>query len=475
MEPAAAIARIAEIVGDRGVVAPADAAAYLTDYRALYAGAAAAIVQPSSTDECAAVLRICNAAGIGVVPQAGNTGYCGGATPFDAARQIVLSLARMRAIRHLDSIGFTLTAEAGVILADAQAAAEREGLLFPLSLGSEGSCRIGGNLSTNAGGLNVVRYGTARDLVLGLEVVLPNGDVLDDLKGLRKDNTGYDLKSLFLGAEGTLGIITAAVLKLYPRPRSLQTAWLAVASVAAANRIVGAARRRTGDQLVSAEYLSRKSLALVLEHVAGVRDPLAAPHEHYLLLELAGSLDDAQLREILEGLLAGGLADGEIVDGTLAESNAQREALWRLRETVPEAERHTGQCIKHDISVPIAAIPEFLSEARRRLVRIADHELSVFGHLGDGNLHYNLVPPDGRPFVGDVPGALTATLYDYVEEVGGSFSAEHGIGIFRRDELARYKSPLALELMRKIKAAIDPNGIMNPGKIFQGEVRHSAP
>jgi len=466
VEPAAAIARIAEIVGDRGLVARADAAGYLTDHRALYAGAAAAIVQPASTDECAAILRICNDARIGVVPQAGNTGYCGGATPFDGERQIVLSLARMRAIRHVDPVGFTLTAEAGVILADAQAAAEREGLLFPLSLGSEGSCRIGGNLSTNAGGLNVVRYGTARDLVLGLEVVLPNGDVLSDLKGLRKDNTGYDLKSLFVGAEGTLGIITAAVLKLYPRPQSVQTAWLAVSSVAAANAIVGAARRRTGDQLVSAEYLSRTSLALVLEHVPGVREPLAAPHEHSLLIELAGSLDDTELRTVLENLLADGLADGEIVDGTLAESNAQREALWKLRETVPEAERHAGQCIKHDISVPIAAIPAFLTEARHRLVKIVEHELSVFGHLGDGNLHYNLVPPPGRPFGGDVPGALTAALYDYVEEVGGSFSAEHGIGIFRRDALARYKSPLALALMRKIKMAIDPNGIMNPGKLF---------
>ena len=466
MDPSIALNRIADIVGDRGIVEPSDAAAYLVDHRALYSGAAAAIVAPASTDEVAAVLRVCNEARIGVVPQAGNTGYCGGATPFDAERQIVLSLARMRQIRRVDPVGFTLTADAGAILADAQAAAEREGLFLPLSLGSEGSCRIGGNLSTNAGGLNVVRYGMARDLVLGLEVVLPSGDVLNDLKGLRKDNSGYDLKQLFIGAEGTLGVITAAVLKLFAQPRSVQTAWLAVADVDAANAVVGLARRSTGDMLVSAEYLSRTSLALVLEHLDGARDPLGVAHEHYLLIELAGPLDELQSRALLERLLEQELAAGRVVDGAIAESNAQRDALWALRESIPEGERHAGQCVKHDISVPIAEIPTFLDEARRRLTQIAAHRLSVFGHLGDGNLHYNLVPPAGETFAPETAAALTETLYDYVDEIGGSFSAEHGIGIFRRDELARYKSPLSLEIMRSIKATLDPHGIMNPGKLF---------
>jgi FAD/FMN-containing dehydrogenase len=353
------------------------------------------------------------------------------------------------------------------VLADAQAAAEAEGLLMPLSMGSEGSCRIGGNLSTNAGGLNVVRYGTARELVLGLEVVLPSGDVLSELKGLRKDNTGYDLKSLFLGAEGTLGVITAAVLKLFPAPRSRQTAWLAVPSPAAACALLGAARRSTGDQVVSAEYLSRTSLELVLRDISGVRDPLGDAHGHYVLLELAGSTDDAALRATLERLLEAGLADGTLLDGALAESNAQRDALWKLRETIPEAERHEGQCIKHDISMPIAAIPDFLVSARERLTRVAEHRLSVFGHLGDGNLHYNLMPLPGQAFDAALARRLTETLYDHVESIGGSFSAEHGIGVFRREDLERRKSPVALDLMRRIKAALDPNGIMNPGKIVR--------
>jgi FAD/FMN-containing dehydrogenase len=335
-------------------------------------------------------------------------------------------------------------------------------------MGSEGSCRIGGNLSTNAGGLNVVRYGTARELVLGLEVVLANGEVLTELKGLRKDNTGYDLKSLFLGAEGTLGVITAAVLKLFPAPKSRQTAWLAVTSPAAACALLGAARRQTGDQVVSAEYMSRTSLELVLAHVPGVRDPLAVPHGHYVLLELAGSLEDVALREMLERLLASGLADGTIVDGVLAESTTQRDALWKLRETIPEAERRDGQCVKHDISIPLASIPAFLDAARQRLQKVASHRLSVFGHLGDGNLHYNVLPIEGAGFDAQLAKQLSATLYDYVDEIGGSFSAEHGIGIFRRDDLQRYKSPVALDLMRRIKTTLDPNGVMNPGKVLPG-------
>jgi len=470
MEVAQALKRIEAVVGPRGMLGRGDAEPLLRDERGLYTGAAAAVVQPASTEECAAIVEICNAARLSIVPQGGNTGYCGGATPFDAQRQILLSLVRMNRVLAIDPVGYTMTVEAGVILADAQAAAEADGLLFPLSMGSEGSCRIGGNLSTNAGGLNVVRYGTARELVLGLEVVLASGEVIRELKGLRKDNTGYDLKSLFLGAEGTLGIITAAVLKLFPQPRSRQTVWLAVPNVAAALEVLRMARQQSGDQVVAAEYVSRASLDLVLAHVPDVRDPFDEAYDHYLLLELAGSLDDAVLREILEGLIEIGLEQGAISNGVLAESHAQRAALWRLRETIPEAERRENPSVKHDISVPIAAIPEFLAEAAGQLSNVAAHRLSVFGHIGDGNLHYNLVPPVGCEAFGEgTPAALTQALYDLVNATGGSFSAEHGIGIFRRDELKCYKSDVAFDLMRQIKSTLDPKGIMNPGKLFAEE------
>jgi FAD/FMN-containing dehydrogenase len=302
--------------------------------------------------------------------------------------------------------------------------------------------------------------------VLGLEVVLANGNVLSELKGLRKDNSGYDLRNLFIGAEGTLGVITAAVLKLVPAPVSRQTAWLAVASVDAALRLLGDARRRTGDQVVSAEYLSRQSLELVLAHVPGVRDPLVTTHAHYVLLELAGSVDDAALHETLERLLAAGIEAGTVVDGVIAASNQQRDALWKLRETIPEAEGREARCVKHDVSVPLGSIPAFLVAARARLTAVAEHRLSVFGHLGDGNLHYNLVPARDSKFEGSVALELTQALYELVEEFGGSFSAEHGIGIFRRDDLERYKSQTALDLMRRIKRALDPHGIMNPGKVL---------
>jgi FAD/FMN-containing dehydrogenase len=394
---AAALERIAAIVGQRGILTGADAAPLLRDERGLYQGAAALVVRPASTAECAAVVRVCHDARIGVVPQGGNTGYCGGATPFDGEpRQILLSLARLNRVLVVDTVGFTMTAEAGVVLARAHAAAREHGLLFPLSMGSEGSAQIGGNLATNAGGLAVLRYGTMRDLVLGLQVVLANGEVVSELKGLRKDNTGYDSKALFLGAEGTLGVITAAVLKLFPEPRARATAWAAVASVDAACRLLGRARRESGDQVVSAEYVSQRSLDLVLGHVDGARDPLGSPAVHYVLLELASADTDDALRAKLERVLATGLAAGEIVDGTIAESEAQRRALWLLRERVPEAERRAGGSVKHDVSVRIGRIPEFLARAEPALARIAPHRLSIYGHIGDGNLHFNVLPPAGQ-------------------------------------------------------------------------------
>jgi len=467
---AAALARIANVVGPRGIVAPADAAPLLRDERGLYRGAAALVVRPASVDECANVVRVCNDARIGVVPQGGNTSYCGGATPFDSERrQILLSLARMNRVREVDDVGFTMTAEAGVVLARAQDAARERGLKFPLSMGSEGSAQIGGALATNAGGLAVLRYGTMRELVLGLEVVLPNGEVLSELKGLRKDNTGYDSKALFLGSEGTLGVITAAVLKLFPEPRAVATAWLAVASVDAACRLLGRARRESADQVVSAEYVSRRSLELVLRHVEGAREPLGSTAEHYVLLELASGDDDEALRTKLTRVLAAGLEAGEIVDGTIAESEAQRRSLWLLRERVPEAERRDGGSVKHDVSVRIGLIPEFIARAEPALERVASHRLSIYGHIGDGNLHFNVLPPAGEgidAFRAGHGDAFSTCVHDLAAALGGSFSAEHGVGILKVGELARYESPTALALMRTLKAAVDPHGIMNPGKLL---------
>jgi FAD/FMN-containing dehydrogenase len=466
----AALERIATIVGPSGVVAAEDAVPLLRDERGLCRGAAALVVRPASTEECAAVVRVCHDARIGVVPQGGNTGYCGGATPFDGERrEILLSLARMNRVREVDAVGFTMTAEAGVVLARAQSAAREQQLLFPLSMGSEGSAQVGGALSTNAGGLAVLRYGTMRDLVLGLEVVLPTGEVLADLKGLRKDNTGYELKSLFLGAEGTLGVITAAVLKLFPQPRARATAWLAVANVAAACRLLGRARHESGDQVVSAEYVSRRSLELVLRHVEGARDPLGSQAEHYVLLELASADADDMLHEKLTRVLETGLAAGEILDGTLAESEAQRRSLWLLRERIPEAERRDGGSVKHDVSVRIARIPEFMARAEPELQRIAPHRLSVYGHVGDGNLHFNVLPPRGQgldTFRTEHGATVSNCVHDIAASLGGSFSAEHGVGILKTSELARYESPVALSLMRSLKRTLDPHGIMNPGKLL---------
>jgi D-lactate dehydrogenase (cytochrome) len=466
---AAALERIAAVVGPNGIVPPSYAAPLLRDERGLYDGAAALVVRPASVEECAAVVRICHEARLGVVPQGGNTGYCGGATPFDGERQILLSLTRLNRVREIDEVGFTMTAEAGVVLARAQEAALAHGLLFPLSMGSEGSAQLGGALSTNAGGLAVLRYGTMRDLVLGLEVVLPNGEVLSELKGLRKDNTGYDSKALFVGAEGTLGVITAAVLKLFPEPRARETAWLAVASVAAACRLLGRARRESGDQVVSAEYVSRRSLELVLRHVEGARDPLGATAEHYVLIELASADVDQSLRTKLERVLAAGLAAGEILDGTIAESEAQRRGLWLLRERVPEAERRDGGSVKHDVSVRIGRIAELIVRAEPKLAAIAPHRLSIYGHIGDGNLHFNVLPAVGQridAFRERSGEAITRCVHDLAAELGGSFSAEHGVGILKVHELARHKSPTALRLMRTLKTALDPDGIMNPGKLL---------
>ena len=466
---ASALREIARVVGEDGVVGGTEAEPLLRDERGLYRGQAALVVRPATSRECARVVEICNRAGIGVVPQGGNTGYCGGATPFDSDRQVLLNLSRMSRIREIDASNRTMTVEAGLVLTRAHAAAAEHGLMFPLRMGSEGSSQIGGVLSTNAGGVAVLRYGNARDLVLGIEVVLPGAGIYSDLKGLRKDNTGYDLKALFLGAEGTLGVITAAVLKLYPLPRSRQTAFLAVASPEAACSVLRRLQRNSGEPVVSAEYVSRASLELVLKHVADTRDPLDRRWSHYLLVELAGGASEDRLRRALEVEFQSGMEVGDILDGVVAQTGPQREALWRLRETIPEAERRAGGSVKHDISVRISAIPRFLAEAERRLDAVGPHRLSVFGHLGDGNLHYNVRPPPDAAlaeFMAGPAGRFTEVVHDLAVQSGGSFSAEHGIGLLKRDELVKYAAPAALALMRTLKNALDPKGIMNPGKVL---------
>lgn len=465
-----ALDRIRAVVGPKGVVDDEGAReGYLVDERRLYRGEAALIVRPASTDEVSRVMAICYEAGLGVVPQGGNTGYCGGGTPDDAEGQVLVSLSRMNAVRSIDPVGFTMTVDAGMVLTDTQRAAEEAGLLFPLSMASEGSAQIGGALATNAGGLAVLRYGTARELCLGLEVVLPDGRVIEGLSGLRKNNTGLDLKSLFCGAEGILGIITAATLKLFPRPTARQTAWLAVADAAAACRLLGRARTESGDCVTSFEYVTRSSLELALGYSDALVDPLEDAHQHYVLLELSSGQSEEQLREVCEAVLVSGMEEEEILDGVIAESSQQRSALWALREMIPESEKHQGGSVKHDVSVTIDRIPEYLDKASERLATITPCRLSIYGHIGDGNLHYNLLAP-----VGDDPEAfkrahardLSECLHDLAAELGGSFSAEHGVGKLKKGELARYKDPVSLAAMRAIKAALDPKGLMNPGKVL---------
>ncbi len=472
MQREQALKKIRELVGRRGRVDDASLAAYLIDERRLYQGQAAAVVRPGTVAECAEIVRLCRAGGLHVVPQGGNTGYCGGATPFDPERAVLINMGRMNRIRHLDPVGYTMTVEAGVVLARAQQAAAEAGLLFPLSMGSEGSCQIGGNLSTNAGGLAVLRYGTARDLVLGLEVVLPDGQIFKDLRGLRKDNTGYDLKGLFLGAEGTLGLITAAVVKLFPAADLRETALLGVPDAASACALLARARATSGDAVSSFELIARSSLELVLQHVAGTSDPLDGAHPFYVLAEFSGANDAALLRAALERLLEEGFAAGEILDGAIAESGPQRDELWRLREAVPEAERHAGGAIKHDISVPISAIPDYLAQAAARLPDIGAYTLSCFGHIGDGNLHFNLLPPPEmslKAFRDGDGAALSEAVHELAAELGGSFSAEHGVGVLKVPELARYRSETELRVMRQLKQALDPQGLFNPGKVLAAD------
>ena len=458
------------IVGPHGYLdQPTDLEPFLVDHRKLYRGVTPLVLRPESTAQVAAIMKLCNEERIGVVPVGGNTSYCGGATPSADGSQIVLSLARMRRIRALDAANYTLIAEAGCVLAELQTAATGADRLFPMSLGSEGSCQLGGNLSTNAGGTSVLRYGMMRDLVLGLEVVLPDGRVLDGLKPLRKDNTGYDVRDLFIGAEGTLGVITAAACKLFSRPAWTLTAFASVADPHAAVALLSRLRTFTSDAVTTFELIPRVALDLVLRHIASTSDPLDRPHEWYVLLEIGMGRGAAAARESIEAELAAAMESGEVIDAAIAASETQREMFWRLRETIPEAQSREGASIKHDISVTTSELPHFIVEGGALLARLAPGaRLVSYGHLGDGNLHFNVSPPPGgsnEQFLSLAP-QINRAVHDLVARYGGSFSAEHGIGQLKRGELVRYKNPVAIELMRSIKQAVDPNGIMNPGKVL---------
>jgi len=469
-DPAVTLNELAAAAGpDALITDPARTAPMLRDHRALYRGHALAVIAPADTAAVARVLTYCNAQRIAVVPQGGNTGYCGGATPDASSSQVLLSLARLNRVRAIDAANYTLIAEAGCVLATLQAAAAAADRYLPLSLGSEGSCMLGGNLSTNAGGLNVIRYGMARELVLGLEVVLADGRVLDSLTGLRKDNTGYDIKSLFLGAEGTLGVITAACLKLYPALRSRATAFAAVRDPDAAVSLLGALREASGDCVSSFELIPRAAVELTVRHIPGVVDPLSAPSEWYVLCELSSSRANEPLEALLEQALGTAHESGLVSDATVALSERERELFWRLRESIPEAQRKDGASLKHDISVPVSQVPRFIERAGGWVTQhIPQGVLIAYGHLGDGNLHFNINQRAGTQVaqLQAVESKVKRAVHDFVQEFGGSFSAEHGIGQLKVFELERYASPVELDLMRRVKQAFDPNGIMNPGKVL---------
>jgi len=456
-------------VGDAQVLSEGDLSAWELDWRKRFRGRALAVVRPSDTAQVAAVLRACAAHGASVVPQGGNTGLVGGGVPDASGTQVLLSLTRLNRIRAIDNANLTLTAEAGCVLQTVQQAAAEAGLLFPLSLAAEGSCTIGGNLATNAGGTQVLRFGNARELCLGLEVVTADGQVWDGLSGLRKDNTGYDLRDLFIGSEGTLGIITAATLKLHPRPAASGTALAATGSLAQCVGLLQLAQARLGAGLTGFEVMNRFSLALVAQHFPQLPQPLpAAPWT--VLLEQADSEGEAPARARFEALLAAALEEGLIDDAVVAESLQQSQALWHLRESIPLAQAQEGPNIKHDIALPVSAIPGFVERTDAALARaFPGVRLVDFGHLGDGNLHYNVQAPEGmaaQDFLDRHEHAVNTLVYDAVTAVGGSISAEHGVGALKREELAQRKPAVALQMMRAIKQALDPQGRLNPGRVL---------
>jgi FAD/FMN-containing dehydrogenase len=463
------IAQLQAAVGAAHVLTEGDLSAFELDWRRRWHGKALAVVRPGNTDEVAAVVKACVAHGVAMVPQGGNTGLVGGGVPDASGTQVLLNLQRLNRIRQIDAANLTLTADAGCVLQTLQQAAHDAGLLLPLSLAAEGSCTLGGNLATNAGGTQVLRWGNARELCLGLEVVTASGDVWHGLSGLRKDNTGYDLRDLFVGSEGTLGIITAATIKLAPLPAATTTALAACGSLADCVALLSLARQRLGAALTGFEVMGRFALDLVARHFPALPAPLPGV-PWTVLLEQSDTEGEAQARSRFEAVMGEALEAGCVSDAVVAESLAQSQALWHVRESIPLAQAEEGLNIKHDISVPVSAIPDFVARTDAALqAAYPGVRLVNFGHLGDGNLHYNVQAPqgaDGRRFLAEHEHAVNTIVFDEVAKYGGSFSAEHGIGALKRDELALRKSPVALQLMRSIKAALDPHGVFNPGRML---------
>jgi FAD/FMN-containing dehydrogenase len=466
----ALLEQFAAIVGPAGVVREPDAVApYLSEPRGRFSGRTAMVLRPASVAEVAAVMRLAGETGTGIVPQGGNTGLVGGQIPSERGDEIVLSLSRLNRIRAIDTDGDTMTAEAGVILADAQAAADAAGRRFPLSLASEGSCEIGGNLATNAGGTGVLAFGNARQLTLGVEVVLASGEVWDGLRQLRKDNTGYDLKDLFVGSEGTLGIITAAVLRLVAKPKGTGVAILGVPSPEAALGVLRLARAEAGAGLTACEIIARIGIETVTRYVAGTRDPLAAPHPWYVLIEVSSEQSAADAEARLDAIFAAATGAGLAADGVRALSLDQAAGFWRLREALSEVQKREGASIKQDVAVPVARVPEFIGRATAAVLKaVPGARPFPFGHLGDGNIHFNITQPvamDPAAFLARSE-AVNEAVYGVVLSLGGTISAEHGIGQAKRALLAKVKSPIEIDLMRRVKRAFDPKGILNPGKVL---------
>ncbi len=471
------IDKLRAVVGDKGLILDEkDKHPFLTDWRENYLGAALAIVRPATTEEVSAVVKLCAAEKVAICPQGGNTGMSGGATPQEDGREIVLSLTRMNRILEVDPIGYSMTVEAGVILKTIQQTASDNDRLFPLSLGAEGSCTIGGNLSTNAGGVQVLHYGNTRQLVLGIEVVLPNGDIWNGLRALKKDNTGYDLRDLYLGAEGTLGIITKAVLKLWPKPKDVATSWNAVPSPEAAVELLSGAYAASEDNVTSCELMGRMGIEFVLKHIPGSVDPLADKHDWYVLLEWSSTrpprdgANQSGLREKMEAYLGEAMEKGLVLDAVIAQNEAQARAFWGLRENHSEGQKKEGPSIKHDISVAVSKLPTFMTEGLAAMKKALPNCRPVpFGHVGDGNMHFNCQSPPGwsKPQFMEHGDAISGAIYDLVTAYGGSISAEHGIGRIKVDELAHYRSKIELDVMRSLKRALDPQNIMNPGKVIR--------
>lgn len=468
--PAGLLDRLHALLGPRGLLTdPADIAPHLSDWRALYQGRALAVARPADTAEVAAVVRLAQETGTPITVQGGNTSMVGGAVPDESGRHLVLSLARLNRIRDCDPVDMTMTAEAGVVLKTAQNAAQDAGCLFPLSLGAEGTATIGGVLSTNAGGNTTVRYGNARELMLGLEVVLPDGQIWNGLRRLRKDNTGYALRHLFVGAEGTLGIVTAAVLRMFPRPRDTALALCAVADEEAALGLFRRFRDRDDSAVRAFEYMSGTGVDFCVKHIEGIAQPLSDRAAHYVLVDLASPRPDAGLRDMAEAVLAEAMEEGIVLDAVLAESEAQAQKLWRIREEHPEAQKREGASVKNDVSVPVSKVPEMIRRCSAALVELIPGSRPVpFGHIGDGNIHMNLEQPPGMD-----PAAFLARSHDImdcvnaiVRDLDGSFSAEHGIGRLKTDMMEEWRGGAELDAMKRIKAALDPAGLMNQGKVL---------